>query len=65
MIENVSKTEKINQRLKSENKVRTLNSPDDLNVIIEMNDEMEKSIIEYQEKDRNTQLAAFSVILKR
>lgn len=63
MTEIISRSEKIIQQLKKEGKFVTLNRPEDLNAITEMNNEMENVRRDYQVKDRNSQVHASNVIL--
>ncbi|WP_090781886.1 hypothetical protein [Pedobacter sp. ok626] len=63
MIQKVSRTAEIYERLEREGKVSYLDQPEHIAAIDAMSDQMEEVRREYQVKDRNSQVAAASVIL--
>ncbi|RXK88784.1 hypothetical protein EST62_01560 [Chlorobaculum sp. 24CR] len=65
MLKEISKTDKINQRLLDEKKVTTLDEPKHLEAIRAMNIQMDQVRREYQVKDRKSQITAANVILTR
>jgi hypothetical protein len=65
MLKEISKTDKINQRLLDEKKVTILDEPKHLEAIRAMNIQMDQVRREYQVKDRKSQITAANVILTR
>jgi len=63
MIENVSKTEQIIKRLKKK-KILTLNRPEDIKAIEEMNIEMEKVRREYTVKNAKSERSASELVCR-
>ncbi len=63
MINKISKTDNIRQKLVNENKLFILNTPDDVKAKNEITTEMEKVRREYKVKERNSMVSAASVPL--
>lgn len=63
MIEKISKSEAYAEKMKAEGKVTTFNRPEDIEISIRMNENLEQFRREYQAKDRNSQMNASKVIL--
>jgi len=65
MLKKISKTDAINDRLRSENKVTLLDRPEHIKAVDAMNKKLEAARREYQIKDRKSQISAAKVILTR
>ncbi|ABL65962.1 hypothetical protein [Chlorobium phaeobacteroides] len=63
MIKKISRTEAINDRLKKEEKVTTLDKKEHIDAIVLMNEQLDAVRREYRMKDRNSQNTAAQVIL--
>lgn len=63
MIKKISRTEAINDRLKKEGKVTTLDKKEHIDAIVLMNEQLDAVRREYRMKDRNSQNTAAHVIL--
>jgi hypothetical protein len=63
MIEKISKSEEIKAKMKAEGKVTFLDKPDHRQAIINMNEQLEAVRRDFQNKDRNSQITAATVIL--
>ena len=63
MINKISKTEAIKAKMKQEGKVTYLDQPKHIAAIVAMNEQLEAVRREFQVKDRNSQIAAATVIL--
>ena len=63
MIKKISRTEAINDRLKKEGKVTTLDKKEHIDAIVLMNEQLDAVRREYRMKDRNSQNTAAQVIL--
>ena len=63
MIEPVSRTAAINEKLAADGMVTYLDEPQHIEAIIAMNENMAEVRREYQVKDRNSQISAANVIL--
>jgi hypothetical protein len=63
MIEIINRTEEIRNRLKSEGKVKTLNSIEHIEAIFKMNEAMEELKREYILRVRQSQISASQTII--
>lgn len=63
MIEIINRTEEIRNRLKSEGKVKILNSIEHIEAMVKMNEALEELKREYILRDRQSQMSASQTIL--
>ena len=65
MVEKISRSSSYAEKMRQEGKVITFNQPEDIEVNIRMNENLEQFRREYHIKDRNSQMNASRVILTR
>ena len=63
MIKRINRTEEIEKQLRQDNKVTYLDSPQHIEAIKKMDDEMEEVRREYKVKEKKSQTSASNVVL--
>lgn len=63
MTKKISKYQELMNRLKAEKKVTYLDTKKDIEIMIELDQQMEKVWREYQIKEKNSEISAANVIL--